>query len=231
MSKRAVMVSSRKSAVRADETTDTRAMAPLKESALAGVGAALGFVALFAASQVLPMLPGDVKIMCPPLGAVAVLLFCLCALLCPSPSATARARNASNARNARNARSARSARSTPTHTDTQRHRCAPRPKAPASSTKAVVLGHLVGGAVAVTVNQFLAKGDPMAPGVSVALAIFGMKLLDCVHPPAAAYAFFAAVQGFNHPKFVLFPGLLGAVVLVAVQKVYLQLTEPKAKSS
>ena len=71
----------------------------------------------------------------------------------------------------------------------------------------------------------------MAPGVSVALAIFGMKLLDCVHPPAAAYAFFAAVQGFNHPKFVLFPGLLGAVVLVAVQKVYLQLTEPKAKSS
>ena len=95
----------------------------------------------------------------------------------------------------------------------------------------MVLGHLVGGAVAVTVNQFLAKGDPMAPGVSVALAIFGMKLLDCVHPPAAAYAFFAAVQGFNHPKFVLFPGLLGAVVLVTVQKVYLQLTEPKAKSS
>ena len=196
-------------------------MAPLKESALAGVGAALGFVALFAASQVLPMLPGDVKIMCPPLGAVAVLLFCLCALLCPPlPFALCNS-----------ARTQRTQRTQHTETHPQRHRCAPRPKAPASSTKAVVLGHLVGGAVAVTVNQFLAKGDPMAPGVSVALAIFGMKLLDCVHPPAAAYAFFAAVQGFNHPKFVLFPGLLGAVVLVAVQKVYLQLTEPKAKSS
>ena len=78
------MVSSHKSRGAPDETTDnTSVMAPLKESALAGVGAALGFVALFAASQVLPMLPGDVKIMCPPLGAVAVLLFCLCALLCP----------------------------------------------------------------------------------------------------------------------------------------------------
>uniref|UniRef100_A0A7S0EW41 HPP transmembrane region domain-containing protein n=1 Tax=Phaeocystis antarctica TaxID=33657 RepID=A0A7S0EW41_9EUKA len=150
-------------------------MAPLAESALAGIGAALGFLALYATSQVLPMLPGDVKVMCPPLGAVAVLLFCL-------------------------------------------------PKAPASSTYAVIIGHLVGGAVAVGVNQVLAKGDPMAPGVAVALAIFGMKLFDCVHPPAAAYAFFAAVQGFDHPKYVLFPGLLGAVVLVVVQKVYLSLT-------
>ena len=66
--------------------------------------------------------------------------------------------------------------------------CVLRPKAPASSTYAVIIGHLVGGVVAVAVNQFLAKGDPMAPGVAVALAIFGMKLLDCVHPPAAACA-------------------------------------------
>ena len=61
-------------------------MAPLAESALAGIGAALGFLALYATSQVLPMLPGDVKVMCPPLGAVAVLLFCLCALRPPPPS-------------------------------------------------------------------------------------------------------------------------------------------------
>ena len=80
--KRAVMVSSRESPGPTKPPTHAL-MAPLKESALAGVVAALGFVALFAASQVLPMLPGDVKIMCPPLGAVAVLLFCLCALLCP----------------------------------------------------------------------------------------------------------------------------------------------------
>eukprot|EP00320_Phaeocystis_rex_P020225 CAMPEP_0119062594 /NCGR_PEP_ID=MMETSP1178-20130426/6145_1 /TAXON_ID=33656 /ORGANISM="unid sp, Strain CCMP2000" /LENGTH=162 /DNA_ID=CAMNT_0007043893 /DNA_START=87 /DNA_END=575 /DNA_ORIENTATION=+ len=157
-------------------------MAPLIESAQAGIGAALGFLALYAASQALPMLPGDVKIMCPPLGAVAVLLFCL-------------------------------------------------PKAPASATYSVILGHLVGGAVAVGINQLLTKGDPMAPGLAVALTIFGMKLFDCVHPPAAAYAFFAAVQGFDHPKFVLFPGLLGAVVLVVVQKVYLQLIATAAPKS
>ena len=137
-------------------------MAPFKESALAGIGAALGFLALYATSLVLPMLPGDVKVMCPPLGAVAVLLFCLCALRPPPPSALCSTHSAAP--------------------------CVLRPKAPASSTYAVIIGHLVGGAVAVTVNQFLAKGDPMAPGVAVALAIFGMKLLDCVHPPAAACA-------------------------------------------
>jgi len=147
-------------------------MAPLLESLTAGVGAALGFLALYVTSQALTNVPGEIKCMCPPLGAVAVLLFCL-------------------------------------------------PNAPASSARAVILGHLVGGAVAVGINQVLAKGDPLAPGAAVAVAITGMKLLDCVHPPAAAYAFFAAVQGFAHPKFVLFPGLLGAVVLVAVQKVYL----------
>ena len=142
-------------------------MAPFKESALAGLGAALGFLALYATSKALPMLPGDVKVMCPPLGAVAVLLFCLCALR-PPPSSALRPLQ---------------------HTLSGAMRPSVlRPKAPASSTYAVIIGHLVGGAVAVTVNQFLAKGDPMAPGVAVALAIFGMKLFDCVPPPAAACA-------------------------------------------
>tara|TARA_B100000795_G_scaffold28458_1_gene18819 strand:- start:77 stop:211 length:135 start_codon:yes stop_codon:yes gene_type:complete len=39
------------------------------------------------------------------------------------------------------------------------------------------------------------------------------------------------VQGFDHPKYVLFPGLLGAVVLVVVQKVYLSLTATAAPKS
>ena len=146
-------------------------MAPFKESALAGIGAALGFLALYATSLVLPMLPGDVKVMCPPLGAVAVLLFCLCALRPPPLSSALRPPPPSALCSTHPAAS-----------------CVLRPKAPASSTYAVIIGHLVGGVVAVAVNQFLAKGDPMAPGVAVALAIFGMKLLDCVHPPAAACA-------------------------------------------
>ena len=54
-------------------------MAPLLESLTAGVGAALGFLALYVTSQALTNVPGEIKCMCPPLGAVAVLLFCLCA--------------------------------------------------------------------------------------------------------------------------------------------------------
>ena len=176
-----------------------------------------------------------------------------------------------------------------------------RPNAPASSAKAVILGHLVGGAVAIGVNQVLDKGDPMAPGVAVALAITGMKLFDCVHPPAAACAadprpcraasaaprstarglvgprashlalcsvarqlrLLRGRPGLHPPQErcaaslalralpqtrsvvtvgsrvamrapVLFPGLLGAVVLVAVQKVYLAIVgdgKPKAKAA
>ena len=172
-------------------------MAPLVESALAGVGAALGFLALYATSQVLPMLPGDVKVMCPPLGAVAVLLFCLCAsalaaalsALCALRSALCALRSALCAALRSGGVSPQLAQPPPSTllcspTERPHH----RPKAPASSTYAVIVGHLVGGAVAVGVNQVLAKGDPMAPGVAVALAIFGMKLLNCVHPPAAACA-------------------------------------------
>ena len=61
-------------------------MAPLVESLTAGFGAALGFAALYVTSQALTQVPGEIKCMCPPLGAVAVLLFCLCADANSQPS-------------------------------------------------------------------------------------------------------------------------------------------------
>lgn len=121
--------------------------------------------------------PGDLKSLCPPLGAVAVLLFCL-------------------------------------------------PGAPASSPRAVVLGHVVGSLAALAVVMGLP--GPYAPGLAVALAITGMKLLDCVHPPAAAYAFLFAAQGWGI-KQLLAPGLLGAVILVVVQRIWAQFTTTVVK--
>ena len=61
-------------------------MAPLVESLTAGFGAALGFAALYVTTQALTQVPGEIKCMCPPLGAVAVLLFCLCAEANSQPS-------------------------------------------------------------------------------------------------------------------------------------------------
>ena len=129
------------------------------------------------ASCVLSRQPGDLKSQCPPLGAVAVLLFCM-------------------------------------------------PGAPASSTRAVVLGHIVGSLAALTCVMGLP--GPYAPGLAVGLAVTGMKLFDCVHPPAAAYAFLFAANGWG-PKQVLAPGLLGAVILVVVQRIWTQLTATVVK--
>ena len=42
-------------------------------------------------------------------------------------------------------------------------------------------------------------------------------------PPAAAYAFLFAANGWG-PKQILAPGLLGALVLVGVQRVWTQYT-------
>ena len=150
----------------------------------AGAGAAVGFGTLSVITKtLLPHVPGNVTVLCPPLGALAVLLFCF-------------------------------------------------PDAPASQPRALVLGHLVGACAALASNLLMA-GHIMAPGVAVALAITGMKLFACVHPPAAAYAFLVALQGGTNPKRLLFPGLLGAVLLMATQKAYFAIIDiaPSAASA
>ena len=147
---------------------------PVADAVSAGLGVMLGFSALAVlTSRVLPHLPGAVTVLCPPLGALAVILFCT-------------------------------------------------PEAPAARPRALVLGHLVGSAAALCLARVRGPLVIFAPGAAVALTVVGQKLLDCVHPPAAAYAFLVAAQRDAEPTRLLFPGLLGAVCLLATQKAYLR---------
>mmetsp|Transcript_36498 Transcript_36498/g.85775 ORF Transcript_36498/g.85775 Transcript_36498/m.85775 type:complete len:170 (+) Transcript_36498:73-582(+) len=103
-------------------------------------------------------------------------------------------------------------------------------------------GYLVSGAAAYGILQ--AVGDNFLPdfggsrALMVACACAGMKVLDCVHPPAAAYAMsladVAPMRSLG-PKFIAYPGFLGvclvyvaAFIAINVRSV---LTEGKLKTA
>jgi CBS-domain-containing membrane protein len=54
--------------------------------------------------------------------------------------------------------------------------------------------------------------------VAVALTISAMTFFKVVHPPAGAYAFLYVNKGMGW-KGIFFPGLVGGIVIVIVQKI------------
>ena len=158
-----------------------------RDARVAGLGTLLGFGVLTQTNAALVAGGTGLGCLCPPLGAVAVLLFCL-------------------------------------------------PTAPASQPRAVVVGHAVSSVAALCVVvakpalAAVVPGAIGAPGLAAAFAVVAMKATGAVHPPAAAYAFLFAMQGWGL-KELLAPGLLGAGILVGVQKAYFALMEPAPKKA
>mmetsp|Transcript_5539 Transcript_5539/g.8487 ORF Transcript_5539/g.8487 Transcript_5539/m.8487 type:complete len:161 (-) Transcript_5539:165-647(-) len=152
----------------------------MADAIIAGLGAAISFAALHVVHDNV-LAAQDLSCLCPPLGAVAVLLFCL-------------------------------------------------PGAPASQPKAVIGGHIVAGLVGYAVVQ---SGQQLAynygEAIAVALTITLMTLLKVVHPPAGAYAFLYVNKGMGW-KGIFAPGLVGAIVLVAVQKFLNNFVKPMLTS-
>merc|ERR1712216_355136 len=115
--------------------------------------------------------------MCPPLGAVAVLVFAL-------------------------------------------------PAAPASKPISVAAGFLFGSiavwGIYTAVGENFLKDFGGTRALLVGGAIAAMKITDTVHPPVGAYSVLMAdvpaIKALG-PKYILFPGLAGALVLVAVSVV------------
>eukprot|EP01083_Nonionella_stella_P179951 640316_1 len=131
---------------------------------VSGIQATIGFAALYSFHPLLE--PLGLGCFCPPLAAVAVLLFCA-------------------------------------------------PGAGASQPKAVIFGHLIAGIVGYCV---VTSGVPAAESVASVLTITLMSMFGVIHPPAAAYAYLYALKGMGL-KGIFAPGLIGAIILMAVQKV------------
>ena len=100
---------------------------------------------------------------------------------------------------------------------------------PAKPAQATAWG-VLGGHVAVTLTslaQLYLVPDTVAfatKTITVFLAMLAMKLGDAVHPPACAFAL-AFVGGNKDPMFALGP-LIGCIVLIVCQRVWLALPAP-----
>jgi hypothetical protein len=75
----------------------------------------------------------------------------------------------------------------------------------------IISYHIIGYAV---VESQIAYGE----AVAVALTISAMTYFKVVHPPAGAYAYLYVNKGMGW-KGIFFPGLVGGIVIVIVQKI------------
>ena len=94
---------------------------------------------------------------------------------------------------------------------------------PASVAWAVITGNTLSALVGISVIHFV--DDPlMAMSFAASLSIFGMFILRCLHPPAAAIALIVVLGNVMHYRYAFFPIMIDSVVLVLVGAVYSNLT-------
>jgi len=97
------------------------------------------------------------------------------------------------------------------------------PQSPMAQPWAVIAGNTLSALVGISVIHFV--DDPlMAMSLAASLSIFGMFILRCLHPPAAAIALIVVLGNVMHYRYAFFPIMIDSVVLVLVGAVYSNLT-------
>ena len=86
------------------------------------------------------------------------------------------------------------------------------PASPLAQPRNIVLGNLVGATLAVCCSRWLGEG-PLVLSLAVGLTILLGQQLRCLHPPAGGLAFLGVALRLQ-PDFVLFPVLVGSLLLV-----------------
>ena len=94
---------------------------------------------------------------------------------------------------------------------------------PLSQPINVVGGHVVAGLVGM-VCHFIWPGSFTVAALAVGLAIMAMMALRVVHPPAGATALVAYLTAKSW-LFLIFPVLVGSILLVGLAMVYHQVTD------
>jgi CBS domain-containing membrane protein len=97
------------------------------------------------------------------------------------------------------------------------------PQSPMAQPWAVITGNTLSALVGISVIHFV--DDPlMAMSFAASLSIFGMFILRCLHPPAAAIALIVVLSNVMHYRYAFFPIMIDSVVLVLVGAAYSNLT-------
>jgi CBS-domain-containing membrane protein len=101
-------------------------------------------------------------------------------------------------------------------------------QSPLAQPRNLVGGHVISALVGVTVYKLLPDVIWLTAPVAVALSIVAMQVTKTLHPPGGATALIAVtgsdqIQGLGY-RFVLYPVLTGALILLAVALVFNNMT-------
>jgi CBS domain-containing membrane protein len=97
------------------------------------------------------------------------------------------------------------------------------PGSPMSQPWAVIAGNTLSALVGISVTIFI-KDPLFAMPIAASLAIMGMFILRCLHPPAAAVALIAVLGNVMHYRYAFFPVMIDSILLVIVGAIYSNMT-------
>lgn len=98
------------------------------------------------------------------------------------------------------------------------------PQSPMAQPWAVIGGNTLSALVGITVIYFI--DEPLiAMPLAASLSIFGMFILRCLHPPAAAVALIVVLGHVMHYRYAFFPVMVDSALLVLMGVIYSNLTK------
>ena len=97
------------------------------------------------------------------------------------------------------------------------------PSSPLAQPWAVIAGNTLSALVGITCANLI---SPPVLGMAVAASgsIFGMFMLRCLHPPAAAVALIAVLGHVLHYRYAVFPVMVDSILLILAGGIYANLT-------
>ena len=97
------------------------------------------------------------------------------------------------------------------------------PSSPMAQPWAVIAGNTLSALVGISVTIVIQ--DPLlAMPIAASLAILGMFILRCLHPPAAAVALIAVLGNVMYYRYAFFPVMIDSILLVIVGAIYSNMT-------
>ena len=97
------------------------------------------------------------------------------------------------------------------------------PGSPMAQPWAVIAGNTLSGFIGIS-TVILIKEPLLAMPIAASLSIFGMFVLRCLHPPAAAVALIAVLGHLTHYRYVFFPVMIDSALLVIAGVIYSNMT-------
>ena len=97
------------------------------------------------------------------------------------------------------------------------------PGSPMAQPWAIIAGNTLSALLGICVAHLV--GEPLiAMPLAASLSIFGMFILRCLHPPAAAVSLIVVLGHVLHFRYAFFPVMVDSILLVLAGAVYSNLT-------